>query len=251
MTGDEPKEPFLSRWARMKRDAGRDATEGADRARSADVADAVSVETATPPGADATAPSSDEEEFDLARLPPVDELTPETDVTMFLDRRVPAALRNAALSRVWTLDPTIRGFIEVAENQWNWNEPGGAPFYELIEPGSGASPLVADASSAISRALHGPPAEPVCSNIVEDAGPADPPAGLEETPTDCSASQQIGGVQDVLEPIDPTMDVDQHQRVAATVDADAAAQHEPPPDAIPQTAADVSARRRHGGALPA
>ena len=34
--------------------------------------------------------------------------------------------------RMWTLDPTIRDFIEVAENQWNWNVPGGAPFYEEI-----------------------------------------------------------------------------------------------------------------------
>ncbi len=53
---------------------------------------------------DAAEPS--DEEF-IAALPPVEELTPESDFTAFLDRRVPAMLRRAALRKLWQSDPVF------------------------------------------------------------------------------------------------------------------------------------------------
>ena len=127
---NDPKdkgEPFLSRWARRKQDAARGRIDDAVRE---------SIPAGDQPEAADAAPAREAEkepELDLSKLPKAEELTAESDITAFLDKRVPAMLRNAALGRMWTLDPTIRDFIEVAENQWNWNIPGGAPFYEPIE----------------------------------------------------------------------------------------------------------------------
>ena len=53
----------------------------------------------------ATDERSEEEEVVVAALPPIDELTTDSDFTPFLDRRVPAALRRAALRKLWNSDP--------------------------------------------------------------------------------------------------------------------------------------------------
>ncbi len=49
--------------------------------------------------------SEEEEVVVVAALPPIDELTTDSDFTPFLDRRVPAALRRAALRKLWNSDP--------------------------------------------------------------------------------------------------------------------------------------------------
>lgn len=115
-------EPFLTRWSRLKqktqteeaREPPAEARKGSDAEQS---------------GAARTAAEQPEPEepFDLASLPKIEELTAETDIRKFLDVRVPAELRNAALRRAWTLDPAIRDFIEIAENQYDWNAPDGVP----------------------------------------------------------------------------------------------------------------------------
>lgn len=237
---DEP-EPFLSRWSRMKRGASQPHKEGQTSALTG--ADTTSAgETAElQPGASQT----DEEPLDLDTLPRVEELTAESDIAAFLDRRVPAALRNAALSRMWTLDPTIRDFIEVAENQWDWNTPGGAPFYELMEPGSAAETLVADATSAISRAFSGPGecADPDVGVATSDVSSAVDPQKVEVDALHDAAAQQDGPIP--ASGSATTAVAQPHESEGSTlhVEQPVALQHEidcmPPP------------RRRHGGALPA
>lgn len=149
MSKPDNDEPFLSRWSRRKR-----AVESSVPAEQEVAVDALATAATAELEASAAAPAAPEEELDLSTLPKVEELDATSDITAFLDKRVPALLRNAALSRMWTLDPTIRDFIEVAENQWNWNVPGGAPFYEEMLPGSGASTMFADATSAIARTVE-------------------------------------------------------------------------------------------------
>jgi hypothetical protein len=46
---------------------------------------------------------------------------------------VPQALRRAALARIWSLDPAIRDFREMADYDWDFNVPGGAPGYGPLE----------------------------------------------------------------------------------------------------------------------
>lgn len=141
-------EPFLSRWSRRKREqpetqvAAKPSAASRQRPDPSDEqapANTVAETEAAPP-------------LNLSTLPRVEELTAQTDITAFLDSRVPAALRNAALNRMWTLDPAIRDFIEVAENQWNWNIPGGAPGYGPLEPGTDVAKLLEQATGMLPKA---------------------------------------------------------------------------------------------------
>lgn len=85
-------EPFLSRWSRLKR-KGDDIEQ--DPAPAA-------------PSASDTAPSKLQEgkgaDTPLPELPPIDQLTPESDFRPFMDPRVPDALRRVALKKLYA-DP--------------------------------------------------------------------------------------------------------------------------------------------------
>ena len=61
--------------------------------------------------------------FDIARLPPLDSIGADTDITAFLHRDVPPDLTRAALRRAWTSDPTIKDFVGLVENGWDFNDP--------------------------------------------------------------------------------------------------------------------------------
>lgn len=97
---------FIARWSRLKRE--NDAYHEGD-------------------GQAATVrPSTDadvEEAFDPSSLPSIDAITAATDVRGFLQRRVPLELTRAALRQAWASDPSIRDFIGIAENQWDFNDP--------------------------------------------------------------------------------------------------------------------------------
>ncbi|TNC11971.1 DUF3306 domain-containing protein [Methylobacterium terricola] len=107
---------FLSRWSRRKRDEARRPPEVAPEAA---------------PAEPVAAPADDEGTLtpeELARLPSLDALTAATDLTPFLRAGVPRALRNAALRRMWSVDPAIRDFVsEAREYAYDWNTPGGVP----------------------------------------------------------------------------------------------------------------------------
>ena len=64
-------------------------------------------------------------------MPPIESIDAQTDVAVFLRNGVPDVLRLAALRRAWTVDPAIRGFRGLQENDWNFNEPGVPGFGEL------------------------------------------------------------------------------------------------------------------------
>ncbi|MDW8443308.1 MAG: DUF3306 domain-containing protein [Acetobacteraceae bacterium] len=113
-------EGFLARWSRRKRAA----REGRPVAAEPEVGPP-SPEPEAAPAADAGA--AEEEPVDLESLPKIEEITLETDLSVFFRKGVPAALRNAALRRAWSLDPTIRDFIGPADYAWDWNTPGGVP----------------------------------------------------------------------------------------------------------------------------
>jgi hypothetical protein len=104
MTGN-----IFQRWIRLKHEANTEAV-------------SAGLEAATElPGIDAMM----HEPFDPASLPSIDSITADTDIVAFLKSDVPPELTRAALRRVWTSDPTIRDFIGVAENQWDFNDPNG------------------------------------------------------------------------------------------------------------------------------
>lgn len=158
MSGEET---FLQRWSRLKR--GTAVPESADAAFSEEEEAKGSV---SPDVAD-----GDAAPLDLTTLPSLDSITAETDIRAFLDVRVPAGLRNEALRRMWTADPVIRDFIEVAENQGNWNVPGGVPGHGPLAEGTDVAALVAQAMGLAARAAG---AAGPNENVTTTAGLLDP-----------------------------------------------------------------------------
>ena len=90
---------ILSRWSERKAAARRGDVppEPADEAP----APAATPDQAAPTDA---AASTDE---DLPALPPINELTAESDYTVFLGEKVPEQLRRAALRKLWASDPVF------------------------------------------------------------------------------------------------------------------------------------------------
>jgi hypothetical protein len=79
-------------------------------------------------------PSSAVKPLEASSLPPIESITADTDVTAFLEAGVPAELTRAALRRAWTIDHSIRDFIGIAENQWDFNDPDGIPGFGPLAP---------------------------------------------------------------------------------------------------------------------
>ena len=126
-------ENFVSRWARLKRNADIQC-----RTEPAGDRLLLPAEDASPGGAEATIamPLIDavDEPFDPASLPSIETITVNTDIRGFLQSRVPAELTRAALRQAWASDPAIRDFIGIAENQWDFNDPDSIPgFGPLLE----------------------------------------------------------------------------------------------------------------------
>ena len=120
-------ENFVSRWARLKRNAD-------PRRRAKGITDTqLSMPDVSIGGAEAAnsqpqnVAATTDELFDPAGLPSIEAITANTDIRGFLQSRVPAELTRAALRQTWASDPAIRDFIGIAENQWDFNDPNAIP----------------------------------------------------------------------------------------------------------------------------
>jgi Protein of unknown function (DUF3306) len=203
-------EGFLSRWSRRKRALGR-----ATAPPSPPAAPALP-EVAPPP--DTAGPA-----FDPASLPPIESLTTESDFAAFLREEVPAALRRAALRRVWTLDPAIRDFVGPADYAWDFNAPDGVPGFSL-DLGGDVERLIAQAvglGEAPAEAKAGEP-PPLPAAVAETVAPPSSPHSLPDHALEAP-------------PVAPASPDSLPAPVA-------------PAAALPPPA--VGRRRRHGGALP-
>jgi len=89
---------------------------------------------------------------------------------------VPEAWRAAALRRVWVMDPAIRDFVGPADYAWDWNKPGGVPFYGPLR-------AVDDIGKLLARV----------------AGETDPPARAPATETATASSPRLAGDTDGIE----------------------------------------------------
>jgi hypothetical protein len=123
---------FISRWSRLKRDwrsrRERDAERRGNAAPSRAGPGAANKDTGAETETGATSA------VDLARLPSIDSITADTDISVFLQSGVPTKLTEAALRRAWVSDPVIRDFIGIAENQWDFTDPTTIPGFG---PGQG------------------------------------------------------------------------------------------------------------------
>jgi hypothetical protein len=122
---------FLSRWSRRKRAAqhtGLQRRPDETPSDAAGVPDSLHEPAPAEDAKNAVSPEAELGEEEIARLPPLGELTADSDLSMFLRKGVPESLRNAALRRMWSLDPKIRDYVsEAREYAYDWNTPGGVP----------------------------------------------------------------------------------------------------------------------------
>jgi hypothetical protein len=205
MTEDTSR--FLARWSRLKRVAIQPRAESATLA-----AGEPSVERVEAADEDDSLVAPGEPS---AVLPSPDGLDANSDLIAFLRKGVPEELRYEALRRMWSLDPAIRDFVEIAENQFDWNVPGGAP---------GFGPL--DAATNVAQLLE--------TITTGSAKPPSAPAPKASPGTEAAASAVA--VEEATPPSDPIVAMEE----PAGPRANTAAQHDP----------IIVPRRRHGGALP-
>ena len=129
----EEEKGFLARWSQRKQDARKEAP-----AQAAPDAPAEQAKAAREGVASETEPP-----FDLSSLPKLEELTANTDLTVFFRKGVPESLRNAALRKFWALDPAIRNYVNPAlDYAYDWNTPGGVPGAGELAPGTDVARMV-------------------------------------------------------------------------------------------------------------
>jgi hypothetical protein len=138
-------ENFLSRWSRRKRTAVEQDERIEPASPEAVARDQPPLETQEISSAIKGGERKEEAAepaFDLSKLPSLESITAETDIRAFLAPGVPAEITRAALRRAWVIDPKIRDFIEVAENQWDFTAPG-IPGFDLSAPTGDIKQLLA------------------------------------------------------------------------------------------------------------
>lgn len=233
-------EGFLARWSRRKRGVAEE--EPRPGAQGEPVPPAEAPATAAPPSP-GPAP---EPAFDPASLPPLESLDAASDFRPFLRPEVPALLRQAALRRMWSLDPGIRDFVGPADYAWDFNAPDGVPGF--------GPELFGDVKRLLAQAI-GAPLEPE-EKEEEGVGKANPPLAIamaeegmlaEAPPAPLpAAGPDAMAPEPVLLPAPPDQLPD-HSPAAlpATGIGEAAAPGKGEREAPPLP------RRRHGGALPA
>jgi Protein of unknown function (DUF3306) len=226
-------ETFLRRWSRLKRD-DLHRPETAETEGPPAPTPAAAGDDAAAPGAAGDGQVPPQPATERPALPDIQSITPGSDIRAFLAAGVPAELTKAALRRVWTVDPAIRDFIGLAENQWDFTDPTSIPGFGPLAPTDDVGRLV---SQALGQGLDppGPPADRAGPTRLGSAAPSCTPDGRQD-------DGQVYGM--------PERNVDVSRRGDAVEGQQklvlAATQHPQPP-------ADdrrLASRRSHGRALP-
>ena len=137
-------ENFLSRWSlRKQRAADKNSPHAPESVRPNDN------QAANPGPGTVDAPASTgvevpSEKFDVTSLPPIESIGAGTDISAFMKKGVPTALRHAALRRAWSVDPAIRDFMGPTENYWDAAGPEGVPGFGDLDPDIDIKRMIAD-----------------------------------------------------------------------------------------------------------
>ncbi|MCA3594042.1 MAG: DUF3306 domain-containing protein [Methylobacterium sp.] len=219
MSVEEPDHPegFLSRWSRRKRGTA---------AGEAEAAPAPASEPAGP----VAPPAEPEEEVDLSLLPDIETLTAESDITLFLKKGVPEALKNAALRKIWSADPAIRDYIGPVDYQWDFNDPMGVP---------GFGPLGPDVDvEALLRQVIGEPGKPL-ETAASEGEKLQQPAIVPEAEQSAYTKVEELASDEAEEQVDPVLSHSENVENPGSSPLPAFDEREMEPRP-----------RRHGGALP-
>ena len=213
---------LFARWSRRKLAARSLGARSPEEAERTDGAQGIEADAEQPVAASDSAVAESPEP-----LPSLEDVTADGDLSAFLRKGVPTALKNEAMRKMWSLDPAIRNHVGLAEYAWNFNQPGAMPGFGPLEAGKS----VADFLSSVSREA---PTQP------EEADP-EAPAPLSDRPT-AAAPEQDSGLPPAESAQPPAMPETPRQSTtdvaAAFGSAEDRAESSPAP------------RPRHGGAMP-
>jgi hypothetical protein len=247
-------EDFFSRWSRRKREVRQTESveprppETTDEAPGAvePVADAGTAQTASPE------PELSPEEIE--NLPSLDALTPETDLSVFFRKGVPQALRNAAMRRMWSLDPTIRDYVgDARDYAWDWNIPGDVPGYGPLAPTdeiyATLDQMFSPRQTAEADREHGDDHAFVSGQSVASPDNEAPAQETEPAAPNADASNSRALQQGSQEPSPHVAGANAENTATNEIPFDAqlsnaAASQQPQPELVP------ARPRRHGGAAP-
>jgi hypothetical protein len=223
----EDDKGFLARWSQRKLDAGKAEAKPA-------VQDEPAPSAETMPKASETEPP-----VDLESLPKLEDLTANTDMTVFFQKGVPDSIRNAALRKSWALDPAIRNYVNPAlDYAYDWNTPGGVPGAGELAPGT-------DVARMVSQIMGGDPSpkDPEKASAAEAHRRRDAPDHLTGHQDDAELPAPPVRLSDAPSVLERRSDAANAGSAADASDAQAE-QDQPRTSALQQEA------RRHGSARP-
>jgi Protein of unknown function (DUF3306) len=212
---------FLSRWSRRKREASLQPAQPKETDTAETSVTPAREGELRPDSGASTAPSIPE--FDVSTLPPIESIDANTNISAFMQKGVPAALRHAALRRAWSADPAIRDFMGPTENYWDAAGPEGIPGFGDLDPNLDVKRLVSELFGDAA------PAKDV-SETPQSVGASDPSGQISEGSDSSQNAARVPGEKD-----DNVSHRTQHVAV----------QKQPAPTAPAQRIA-----RRHGSAMP-
>ncbi|AVO46995.1 DUF3306 domain-containing protein [Phreatobacter cathodiphilus] len=219
---------FLSRWSRLKRQP------------------APAPEPPAPAAEPAAAPLPEGQALDdlLAQLPRIEDLVPGQSLSAFMQPWVPTGIRNAALQRMWLLDPAIRDYVSPAlDYAYDYNTPGGAPGFGPMETGRDA---IREVAEMFDRALGKAPEADAATAAGEHDNVSQ--SGSANAPADAAMQQSFPGTAVVRTEVSGASEKTsgKAQEIGGE-DAKA-------PAAVHKSASETKdlrpVGRRHGGALP-
>jgi hypothetical protein len=205
---------FLGRWAKRKHEVQR--------------------HSAAPQPAPEAAPAPAPEASEELPLPSLDSIVPGSDLTAFFQKHVPEALRTAALRKLWVTDPEIRNFIEMADYQWDFNNPDSIPGWSSSVEGVDVKRMLERVLGAGRPEAEKPTgavsAGPEQIDLPEKSGHPDPVADMREN---TESATKTGTSDDT--PISPDVSLIQNGAVQ---------------NFTAESSVYETVRKRGGGALP-
>lgn len=177
-------ETFLSRWARLKRQSAHPVPEPVAEEPPAQLpvppVPAPAPEAVPGEPGEALADAAEAED-PLKDLPPVEELTRDSDYTPFLRAEVPEDLHRQALRRLWTSDPVfanddgLKDYADDYASLFTGNDPVktlyrvGKGFLDAAENSAGPAEMDDAASPMAEESTAGPQADTGCAAVDETA----------------------------------------------------------------------------------
>jgi hypothetical protein len=264
---------FLSRWSRRKRaalESRQDPPSGDALPQSGDEADlhaglqddvaaaespAKESRPKAPSARGGSPQSKNPAPFDLSKLPSIEAIGPQTDIRMFMQAGVPAALKRAALRQAWAADPAIRDYIGLSENSWDFTAPDSMAGFGALDPAD-AKEMVAQIFRQMTDDVQHGSESGTEELVAEDMSPA---SGLspDQAPSKDTDTQRMGELPAKEAQVPDVTDARDSSPSSAlmmpTHDAtrSAAMQHHTNALAENSDVETVAFRKRtHGGALP-